>query len=135
MTTIAPPSPLPEFVYKITPTAPPDPIPEAYPLSDLDREDGFVHLSTSWQVPITANLFFAETKEMYILKLRLANFVPPASVKWDETPDTNGCPHLYGSNFGARDVVSIKLFRREEGQTWGDVFNKASSEEGGAWLE
>jgi len=46
----APPSPLPEFVYKITPTPPPDPIPEAYPLSDLDRTDGFVHLSTAWQV-------------------------------------------------------------------------------------
>lgn len=47
---MAPPSPLPEFVYKITPTAPPDPIPEAYPLSDLDRQDGFVHLSTAQQV-------------------------------------------------------------------------------------
>ena len=50
----APPSPLPEFVYKITPTPPPDPIPEAYPLSDLDRKDGFVHLSTAWQVSTTA---------------------------------------------------------------------------------
>jgi hypothetical protein len=50
MATAAPPDPLPEFVYKITPTAPPDPIPEAYPLSDLDRQDGFVHLSTAKQV-------------------------------------------------------------------------------------
>jgi len=50
MAKMAPPSPLPEFVYKITPTAPPDPIPEAYPLSDLDRQDGFVHLSTAQQV-------------------------------------------------------------------------------------
>jgi hypothetical protein len=49
MATLPPPSPLPEFVYKITRTAPPDPIPEQYPLSDLDRQDGFVHLSVSWQ--------------------------------------------------------------------------------------
>lgn len=45
-----PPSPLPEFVYKITLEAPPSPIPESYPLSELDQKDGFVHLSTSWQV-------------------------------------------------------------------------------------
>lgn len=45
-----PPSPLPEFVYKITPEAPPSPIPDSYPLSELDQKDGFVHLSTSWQV-------------------------------------------------------------------------------------
>ena len=44
------PDPLPKYVYKIIPSAPPDPIPEAYPLSELDQKDGFVHLSTSWQV-------------------------------------------------------------------------------------
>ena len=49
MPPLPPPSPLPEFVYKITPTSPPDPIPEQYPLSELDRQDGFVHLSASWQ--------------------------------------------------------------------------------------
>jgi uncharacterized protein (DUF952 family) len=47
---MAAPSPLPEFVYKITPAAPPNPIPEEYPLSELDQKDGFVHLSTGWQV-------------------------------------------------------------------------------------
>lgn len=50
MTSMAPPDPLPKYVYKITPTAPPEPIPEEYPLSDLDKQDSFVHLSTSWQV-------------------------------------------------------------------------------------
>ncbi|KAK0728429.1 hypothetical protein B0T26DRAFT_738776 [Lasiosphaeria miniovina] len=129
MTTIAPPSPLPEFVYKITPTAPPDPIPEAYPLSDLDRQDGFVHLSTAWQIPITADLFFTSTPEFWILKLRLANFAP-ASVKWDETPGTNGCPHLYG-NFGAADIVGARRFARgPDGQSWRDTLQAEA-----AWLE
>lgn len=50
------PSPLPDFVYKITPTAPPDPIPEQYPLSELDRQDGFVHLSASWQACVYLSL-------------------------------------------------------------------------------
>ncbi|KAK4138055.1 hypothetical protein BT67DRAFT_432178 [Trichocladium antarcticum] len=109
-------APLPEFIYKITPTAPPDPIPEQYPLSALDQQDGFVHLSTSWQLPITAGLFFRDTASVYIIKLRLAG-LPPSSVKWDEVEGTNGCPHLYG-NFGAQDVVAVREFRRGEGQTW-----------------
>lgn len=39
-----------QFVYKILPSEPQAPIPVAYPLSDLDRADGFVHLSTGKQV-------------------------------------------------------------------------------------
>ena len=50
MTDSGPPSPIPEFVYKITSEAPPSPIPAEYPLSDLDKQDGFIHLSTAWQV-------------------------------------------------------------------------------------
>ncbi|KAK0735657.1 hypothetical protein B0T21DRAFT_412267 [Apiosordaria backusii] len=123
-----PPTPLPTYVYKIIPSAPPSPIPEAYPLSDLDRKDGFVHLSTARQVPITSSLFFTEFKSFYILKLRLSNF-DPSTIKWDEAPGTNGgCPHLYG-NFGAKDVVDSKEFVRQENQTWEDVFR------GDRWLE
>ncbi|KAK4041783.1 hypothetical protein C8A01DRAFT_34161 [Parachaetomium inaequale] len=130
MAPLPPPSPLPEYVYKITPSAPPTPIPEQYPLSDLDQQDGFVHLSASWQVPITASLFFKDTPSFHILKLRLARF-DAAAVKWDEVDGTNGCPHLYG-NFGADDVVSVREFRRGEGQTWQEVF-EGEAERG--WLE
>ncbi|KAK0719742.1 hypothetical protein B0H67DRAFT_643057 [Lasiosphaeris hirsuta] len=122
-----PPSPLPEYVYKITPTAPPEPIPEAYPLSDLDRQDGFVHLSAAWQVPVTGDLFFTSASSFHLIKLRLASLAPE-SVKWDEVPGLNGCPHLY-ANFGARDVVSVKEVHRAEGQTWSEAL-KAE-----AWLE
>ncbi|KAK4449165.1 hypothetical protein QBC34DRAFT_351938 [Podospora aff. communis PSN243] len=122
-----PPNPLPEFVYKITPTAPQQPIPEAYPLSELDQKDGFVHLSTASQIPTTADLFFASSTSFYLVKLRLANF-EPSSVKWDETPGTNGCPHLYG-NFGEKDVVDFKEVTRPEGLTWSEAL-KAETE----WL-
>ncbi|KAK0643059.1 hypothetical protein B0T16DRAFT_429832 [Cercophora newfieldiana] len=111
MAIVAPPDPLPEFVYKITPTAPPEPIPEAYPLSDLDRQDGFI--------PTTADLFFASSSSFYLVKLRLSNF-EPSSVKWDEVPGTNGCPHLYG-NFGGKDVVSFKEVVRPDGKTWSEA--------------
>ncbi|KAK4645524.1 hypothetical protein QC761_202198 [Podospora bellae-mahoneyi] len=123
----SPPSPLPTYVYKIIPSAPPSPIPDFYPLSDLDRQDGFVHLSTARQVPITSSLFFTSFKSFHILKLRLSNF-PQESVKWDEVPGTNGCPHLYG-NFGAKDVVDSKEFVRGDDQTWEDVLR------GDSWLE
>lgn len=129
MPPLPPPSPLPDFVYKIIPTAPPSPLPSPYPLSDLDQQDGFVHLSAAWQVPITADLFFGNAQSLHLLKLRLANF-DAASVKWDEVDGTNGCPHLYG-NFGARDVVAVREFRRGgEGQSWKEVF-----EGDGGWLE
>ena len=63
----------------------------------------------------------------YLLKLRLSNF-DPAAVKWDDAPGiTNkGCPHLYGTNFGAADVVDVKQVFRNEGQTW----TEALAEEG-----
>ncbi|KAI1632990.1 hypothetical protein F4809DRAFT_625309, partial [Biscogniauxia mediterranea] len=47
---MAPPDPLPTYVYKIVPEAPPCPLPAEYPLSELDQKDGFVHLSTATQV-------------------------------------------------------------------------------------
>ena len=42
----------PKHVYKIVPEAPPQPIPQEFPLSELDRSDGFVHLSTATQVSL-----------------------------------------------------------------------------------
>lgn len=40
----------PKSLYKIVPSAPPNPFPQQYPLSELDKNDGFVHLSTAVQV-------------------------------------------------------------------------------------
>lgn len=46
---------LPKFIYKILPAAPQDPLPEQFPFSQLDANDGFVHLSTATQVNNTMN--------------------------------------------------------------------------------
>lgn len=40
----------PRYVYKIVDTEPPFPIPDVFPPSELDRKDGFIHLSAPWQV-------------------------------------------------------------------------------------
>lgn len=46
------PTPLPTHVYKILDAKPEDPLPAALPVSELDRKDGFVHLSTAAQVSL-----------------------------------------------------------------------------------
>ncbi|KAI1335415.1 hypothetical protein F5Y15DRAFT_419903 [Xylariaceae sp. FL0016] len=109
---MAPPSPLPNYVYKIVPTAPPTPLPSEYPLSELDQKDGFVHLSTATQIPTTASLFFASSTSLHVLKIA---FAPKFHEKtnWD----VPGCPHLYG-NFGVEDVADVQEFTRKEDEGW-----------------
>ncbi|KAL7623305.1 hypothetical protein AAE478_006986 [Parahypoxylon ruwenzoriense] len=115
------PSPLPSFVYKIVPSAPPSPIPSEYPLSELDQKDGFVHLSTGTQIPITADLFFTEATSIWVLKIR---FDPKfhSATTWE----IEGCPHLYG-NFGVDDVESVKEFSRLAGESWKESIKKDSN--------
>ncbi|KAI3322550.1 hypothetical protein HD806DRAFT_128879 [Xylariaceae sp. AK1471] len=112
---MAPPTPLPPYVYKIVPAAPPSPIPAQYPLSELDQKDGFIHFSTATQIPTTADLFFKDSTTLWILKI---NFKPAFhdATTW-EVP---GCPHLYG-NFGADDVEGTKEFSRSASETWRDA--------------
>ncbi|KAH6655464.1 hypothetical protein BKA67DRAFT_657402 [Truncatella angustata] len=116
------PSPLPEHVYKIIPSAPPSPIPDRYPLSDLDKNDGFVHLSTADQIPTTLSLFFKETANVWVLKLR---FTFADKVTYE---NGDGCPHLHG-NFGAADVEDAREFSRNDGETWQDALKRQ-----GGWL-
>ncbi|EMR65463.1 hypothetical protein UCREL1_7560 [Eutypa lata UCREL1] len=117
------PSPLPTYVYKILPSAPPTPLPSEYPLSELDRKDGFVHLSSATQVPTTADLFFTNATSIWLLKLKLALF--EKDTKWE---GPRGCAHLYG-NFGAGEVESSREFSRAEGETWSAAFERQ-----GGWL-
>ncbi|RKU46570.1 hypothetical protein DL546_004100 [Coniochaeta pulveracea] len=116
------PHPLPRYVYKILPSAPPSPIPEPYPLSDLDKKDGFIHLSTSSQVPKTADLFFTHSNSIWLFKIPLAKF-SQEKVKWEDAGEST-FPHLYG-NFGGSDVEDVSEFKRQDGMTWGQVFQES----------
>ncbi|EGX93624.1 hypothetical protein CCM_04999 [Cordyceps militaris CM01] len=111
----------PRFVYKILHEAPAEPLPAQLPLSELDANDGFVHLSTAEQVPKTAGLFFTEHTKLWVIKLELSKLSDP--VKFED-----GYPHLYG-NFGALEVDSTSRFEREQTQTWADSLGASS------WLE
>ncbi|KAI1485629.1 hypothetical protein F5X96DRAFT_659097 [Biscogniauxia mediterranea] len=132
---MAPPDPLPTYVYKIVPEAPPCPLPAEYPLSELDQKDGFVHLSTATQIPTTADLFFASSARLWVLKIRFAG--NPKFRGLTTTWDVPGCPHLYG-NFGAADVEGApKEFVRAEGEEERGTkksWKEAIAEQEGGWL-
>ncbi|KAH9847885.1 hypothetical protein C2E23DRAFT_473586 [Lenzites betulinus] len=134
--TKTPTFPLPRYVYKILPEAPPIPIPAALPLSELDRKDGFIHLSNASQVPITASLFFAPNTTLSLLKVDTRATLEHGGVyRWVE--NLPGCPHLYSprdgewADLGSDNVVGWKEVKRVEGQGWEDAL-KTLAEEG--WL-
>lgn len=120
-----PPSPLPTYLYKILPTAPPTPLPERLPLSDLDRTDGYIHLSTSEQVPGTADKWFNEYTELWVLKIRYEALVggtdgtgevkSGAEIRWEEV-GRGVFAHYYGADLGRGNVVGVE--RVEKGEGW-----------------
>ena len=106
---------IPKYVYKILSEAPSDPLPISLPLSALDTEDGFIHLSTAAQTPVTAGRFFSATEKLWVLKIPVQKL--ESNVRWEE--NQSGCfPHLYGAHLGQREVESTKTFTRGEDYKW-----------------
>lgn len=125
----------PRYVYKIVDTEPPFPIPDVFPPSELDRKDGFIHLSAPWQLPVTADLLFSRHTTLWVLQVRLASIED--SVRWEPPAGGGGSsssssderyPHLYG-NLGRADVESVERFKRTADERgvfqgrWKDVFS------------
>ncbi|TWU79170.1 hypothetical protein ED733_008877 [Metarhizium rileyi] len=111
----------PKYVYKIVPFCPPEPIPPEFPLSELDKQDGFIHLSTGQQTPLTCDRFFSGASTLWVFKFQLDRFADP--IRWE-----GGFPHLYG-NFGGKDVLSVQKFDKDNVKTWAEVMSISS------WLE
>lgn len=122
------PSPLPTYVYKILPSAPPSPLPDRLPLSDLDRNDGYIHLSTAEQVPETADRFFASSAELWLLKIKYQTLAAgtdgngkvdsKAEIRWEEAGP--GCfPHFYGGDLGKGNVAEVVKFDKRG--TWAET--------------
>lgn len=127
LSTMSAPSPLPKYLYKILPSAPPSPLPERLPLSDLDRKDGFIHLSTSDQVASTADKWFDSFSELWLLKIKhdvLATGTDAdgkvradgkAEIKWEEA-GRGVFAHFYGGDLGAGNVE--QAFKVDKAGTW-----------------
>lgn len=80
----------PRYLYKIIPSTSPvrEPLPEQLPVSDLDQDSGFIHLSTATQVPNTLKSFFAEVPLVYILRIEYHQVFH--DIRW-ESPDGKTC--------------------------------------------
>ncbi|KAG0265101.1 hypothetical protein DFQ27_000819 [Actinomortierella ambigua] len=118
------PAHLPTFVYKlISPASAFNKDDTVLPLSELDRNDGFYHLSTAAQVPDTANRYFPGSKfpELLVLKIRYRGIQP--LVRWDPVPPNRVFPHVYGDLLQEHIDSKIKL-------SWDPVANSWDFSEG-----
>lgn len=81
---------LPFYLYKLVPSTSPvrEPLPERLPVSELDQESGFIHLSTALQVPNTLKYFFKDEPLVYVLRIESERVM--ADIRW-ESPDAKVC--------------------------------------------
>ena len=123
----------PTYIYKIVPytAPPPTPLPTTLPVSELDNNSGFIHLSTALQIPNTLRFFFGNDPSVYIL--RIPYDPVEKDIKWED-PKAEVCgpragegmfPHLYnGFKLGREQVDSMQSWARSE-EGWGDALKQA----------
>lgn len=112
------------FLYKILDEAPPQPLPETLPATELDRNDGFIHLSTAQQTPVTAKLFFSDHSKLWIL--RLDQQALDGRLEFSTDPKAgvvDGCAHVHDSKkgLGRNNVVDILEVNRSSNEVWTEV--------------
>ena len=104
----------PKYVFKVI-TSQPDLNSEKIQLTELDKESGFVRLSSGHQIPDTCNLFFSSAKKLYIIRFPYDKL--KANIKWEPSPDdVLRCAHLFGE-LRTIDVDSMRKFDRGD-ETW-----------------
>ena len=90
------------------------------PTRPIDKQDGYIHLSTAEQVLDTANLHFADAPDLLALEIPLAPIA--AMVKFERAPKRGeDFPHLYGVL--RREHVSrvLRLMRSDDGFYFGEA--------------
>ena len=125
-------NPAPTFIYKLVPSSSPvpDPLPDALPVSELDQKSGFLHMSTSKQVPRTLKHFFSEDEKVYVLRVPYA--IVEKHIRWED-PKGEVCgprggegmfPHIYnGLKLGVSEVERVVILEKEDG--WDTALEKA----------
>lgn len=109
--------PQPTYLYKILSSPPPTPMPETLPPTALDAKDGFIHLSSASHVPITANLFFPNCDQLWILKLRAKDL--DGRLEY-QTENGIAYPHVHDSQkgLGSTNVEETIEMNRAKDQNW-----------------
>lgn len=114
----------PAYIFKII-SSQPDIKSEKIQLTELDKQSGFVHLSTGAQIPHTCERFFSSTETLYIVKFPYEKL--ESNIKWERAHDNDELfPHLY-SDLWAADMDSARQFHKGAG-SWMDVLGRD------AWL-
>lgn len=114
----------PQYLYKILDEAPAQPLPDTLPSTDLDKHDGFIHLSTAEQTPQTASLFFKSHTRLWILKLDSKAIDGRLDFSTDPKAGVeDGCAHVHESQFGLgrSNIVEVLEAERSDGQAWTEV--------------
>jgi uncharacterized protein (DUF952 family) len=129
---MATPTPLPKYIYKILPSSPlpPSPLPLALPVSDLDKRDNFIHLSTSAQILGTLRNFFKDEPHVYILRIPyggVSKYIIWEDAKGKQPDEPGGCwdverkmgyfPHVHGNGLkiGREEVDEVGVWKRGDG--------------------
>jgi uncharacterized protein (DUF952 family) len=100
----------PHYLYKIIASSAPirEPIPERLPVSELDQNSGFIHLSMAHQVPNTLKMFFKDEPVVYVLRIEYGRVVQ--DIRW-ESPDAKVCGPRPGE--GLFPVSSIATLSKD----------------------
>jgi hypothetical protein len=98
--------------------------------SELDENDGFVHLSDRTSPPNVAKLFFSGAKDLHLIELRASSLAGP--VQWivgpiGTSPNSSslssgaattvhfdhscGCVHVYGESVSTAGIVRSELLK------------------------
>jgi len=89
------------------------------PTRDIDKRDGYMHLSTRDQVLETANRHFAGASDLLALEISLGAIA--GAVKFELAPKRGEeFPHLYGALRRDHVVRAIRLVEMEDGFQFGD---------------
>ncbi|RUO96471.1 hypothetical protein BC936DRAFT_141990 [Jimgerdemannia flammicorona] len=94
-----------------------------FPPAPLDVASGYIHFSTAAQTPVTAERFFADSSEIWVLKVRYAGEVKDKT-RWEgvvHKEDGNAgieyFPHVYG-DFRMKDVSDVAKLTKNAQNVW-----------------
>lgn len=89
------------------------------PTREIDKRDGYIHLSTRAQAIATANLHFADVEALLALEIPLAAIAD--QVKFELAPKRGDrFPHLYGVLRTGHVEQALKLTKTDSGFEFGD---------------
>ena len=83
-----------------------------YEGSEVDRRDGFIHLSATHQVRTTAQKYFSGKADLVLISVREENLGP--GLKWEISRGGDLFPHVYGALrlSAISEVVPLPLVNR-----------------------